>query len=84
MNLYKNNIYFEIIKKVQRLNTYMYIVWVSALYRAFVPRDLQCILSMYIQKEYKDECLADMKSLHRQGMLCAPLQHVSLVTQLAS
>ena len=78
MNLYTNNIYFEILKNVQKLNTYMYIVWVSlsALYRAYVQRDIHRIISTF-KNNRRARCLAD-----RQRMLYAPLQLVSLVPQL--
>ena len=63
----------------QKLNTYMYIVWVSpsALYRACVQRDLHRIIYTF-KKNRQARCLAD-----RQRMRYSPLQQVSLVTQLA-
>ena len=62
-------------KKVQKLNTYMYIVWVSPLYRG-VQKDLHRIIST-LKKNRQSRCQADW-----QIMLYALLQQVSLVTQL--
>ena len=47
-----------------------------------MEKDLHSIISAF-RKNIQTKCLADMTSLHLRGMLCAPLQHVSLGTQLA-
>ena len=47
-----------------------------------MERDLHSIISTF-RKNRQTKCLAVMTTLHRRGMLCAPLQHVSLGTQLA-
>ena len=70
--------------ELDALKTILYRTWISIknLNAQIMERDLHSIISTF-RKNRQTKCLAVMTSLHQRRMLCAPLQHVSLGTQLA-